>query len=315
MRISVCAVCLLLLIITATFIGCDNGTRSKDKTPALVNGELYARGSEARTSSSEAVMNFSYRVQVDVDEFADTSSPEAMRPIFLSKINDQIQHLFGAFKIYTQQGVPKLGRNQSIVIDEKSIEFNSRKKYYTAKYQYRGNALVDIGAGDSIQLPLPRNPDTIYYKSKGQNRLNPCTDKHYNTEGDFWYFWNVFYYGCNTIKEGVDYDLVEISLTRITNTEKTFPEYDRLIRLGAEGKKSLAVYVFFGYVHELSKVPKDLSGVEHIGESFKAVSKQLMESGFAQSEFSRLSSAAVLYKFEKYFSQSNLTIAVNLFAG
>jgi hypothetical protein len=74
---------------------------------------------------------------------------------------------------------------------------------------------------------LPFNPDTIYAAGK-QGDHNPCTDHHYQDEGDFWYFWNPSNSGCK-LKKDVDYAVVETAIKRLPNTKLSYPEYNRLV--------------------------------------------------------------------------------------
>ncbi|MBC7467191.1 MAG: hypothetical protein H7256_14470 [Bdellovibrio sp.] len=53
-------------------------------------------------------------------------------------------------------------------------------------------AAAILNAG-SFVLPLPTNPYKIYKKS--------CTDSHYAGLGDFWYFYDPFRYGCESLSQ------------------------------------------------------------------------------------------------------------------
>jgi hypothetical protein len=60
---------------------------------------------------------------------------------------------------------------------------------------------------------------------------NKCTDHHYDSEGDFWYFWNPYKEGngCK-LEEGVDYvEFTPKSVARIPVTKKTYPDYGRAV--------------------------------------------------------------------------------------
>ena len=68
-------------------------------------------------------------------------------------------------------------------------------------------------------------------EADGTKTFNLCTDVHYNTEDDYWYFWNPDLAGC---PEQAREDMVHVDgvLTPQANTVQTFPEYDRLVTGG-----------------------------------------------------------------------------------
>src|SRR5690606_8123994 len=88
------------------------------------------------------------------------------------------------------------------------------------------------------------NPERTYDLGvvDGENR---CTDHHYNSYGDFFYFWDVDQEGCPL--QGNDTDVVRVTgqLTKYENTKKTYPEYDRLYL-----KDVLDVRVLMGYIDD-----------------------------------------------------------------
>ncbi len=81
---------------------------------------------------------------------------------------------------------------------------------------------------------LPFLPTNVYGAGQvGGN--NPCTDPHYQSEGDFWYFWNPTKRGCPLV-EGEHYKKISANIERIENTRSTYPEYARLVRNTRVGK-------------------------------------------------------------------------------
>ncbi len=90
----------------------------------------------------------------------------------------------------------------------------------------------------SLKLRLPKNPGYLAggvsspTYSKGMvGDKNPCTDDHYQSEGDFWYFWNPYKEGCP--KEVMDETIVvDAKLVPDASTTLTYPEYARLLEDG-----------------------------------------------------------------------------------
>ena len=90
--------------------------------------------------------------------------------------------------------------NESITISK------AGQGVFRAFYNFKGTVLIKKGPKTVYDIMLPNNPDTIY--SSGQSGAhNPCTDDHYQGEGDFWYFWNPHNPGCK-LKEKQDYQIV-----------------------------------------------------------------------------------------------------------
>ncbi|MDO9182219.1 MAG: hypothetical protein Q7U04_07410, partial [Bacteriovorax sp.] len=87
---------------------------------------------------------------------------------------------------------------------------------------------------------LPIDPSTIYSKAMVEDR-NPCTDDHYQTIGDFWYFWSPEREGCQ-LKEGQDYIVINASIKRLPNTKLSYPEYQNL----TDEKGNITIHVLFG---------------------------------------------------------------------
>lgn len=305
---------LILSILLAVFVaGCGVKANKEAADPNIIAGDLYARGSALNTYSKEVVMDFDYFVFVTEDQFEDTRSFATMKEVFEDKIYDQIQHLFGSLKVGKLQGVPKLGPGQKITIDASSLQYDKDNGEYVVKYHYTGRALLDDGFGDVTKLALPRNPDYIYSQSKRNYNVNPCTDDHYNSEGDFWYYWNAT--KCPLITNGVEFDYVSVKLTKLPSTTKTYPEFDRLVRSAGQGKKKMTIYAFYGTVEEASMLNKDLSNNSVLKKTFNETNDTFTKQGFTITNLTRLADAALLYEYEKNIPQSNLNITIKVYYG
>lgn len=165
--------------------------------------------------STEAVMTFSASVQM-------TGLAKPSKTAANERIEDQVVHLFGPMGFAQYPSVPKGDHAIEITNIVKTSE-----NLWSVEYNYKGTLVVKNGPRSKYTITLPFNPKTIYKASLARNGHNPCTDEHYQSEGDFWYFWNPEQSGCK-LKEGKDYFTVEADIERIQNTAQSFPEYERL---------------------------------------------------------------------------------------
>ena len=108
----------------------------------------------------------------------------------LDVVARQIQHLYASFSVHDAfvdnpgileaKGTPEL-------INAK-IDTASRTARVTYSYSDRVvfKKKVFKKSDLSITFVMPRDPKTIYKKSLNPDGRNPCTDKEYNGEEDFW---------------------------------------------------------------------------------------------------------------------------------
>ena len=173
-------------------------------------------------NSTEAVMTFSH--QVEFESFREPSLHEARL-----KIDSQLNHLFGPMSAARVKAVPRGNHSLSGIVVKKK---EGSSDTFIASYSYRGTIVLQGLSGSSYVVPLPVNPDKIYEAAMTDGpdgkRHNPCTDSHYQSEGDFWYFWNPENPGCK-LREGHDFRRVTTKVRREKNTTRTYPEYSRLI--------------------------------------------------------------------------------------
>ncbi len=100
----------------------------------------------------------------------------------------------------------------------------------------------------SLFLALPREPLNFYDQK--------CTDSHYSSVSDFWYFYNPFRKGCEYLYLAPAATPVQIQVKPgpiVSN--KTSPRLD-LLRAGNGNGSVFSIYVIHGY-YESSRDPKD----------------------------------------------------------
>src|SRR3989338_8195022 len=130
--------------------------------------------------STEAYLSFHYFV--DFQTQVGNVEEAAKRAI-----RAQLQHLYGPMGEAEMLAVPK---NKHTVSNIKIEPRGDGRNSFRANYFYRGAIALQQGDDASYTVVLPRNPSLIYKASTNRAGHNPCTDEHYQSQGDFWYFWN-----------------------------------------------------------------------------------------------------------------------------
>jgi hypothetical protein len=173
------------------------------------------------------------------------------RKILEDSALSQAQHIFGALTTH-----PDFERNPAVIANDPGIELlsvtDAPGDAVILRYRYKDRIALhknlvpkDLPAGKTfkINFVLPKDPDKIYSQGFTPGSvLNPCTDHHYNSEGDFWYFWNPFQRDC-PLNEG---HLAKISATvkLRPSTTRTLPEYNLLYGDNGNGQKLKVVAIF-----------------------------------------------------------------------
>lgn len=191
----------------------------------------HAAFSYSGATSTEAVLSFRHWVMLPEGE----NSREAAE----IAIEDQIQHIFGAISIGAVRGAPKLDHEIT------NVRLEENRGRVIARYAYRGTFVLEKSRARTLKLPLPIDPSTIWAVSEAnkRGRVNPCTDPYYQSQADFFYFWNPEREGCEEVlKEGRDYTMVSAQIQRIENQKRTYPEYEKL----AGGDDRILVTVLMG---------------------------------------------------------------------
>lgn len=187
-------------------------------------GDLYYVG----VKSGEALVEFEHWVEIEASRTPSTNSLQY-------QVEQQLTHLFGPLSADEFPAVPKTD-HQFKITDVRKVNNST----YKVSYIYKGHFVIRFGVDHQMDLALPNNPDKIY-EAGLVGVKNPCTDDHYQSEGDFWYFWNPSQPGC-PLKEGRDYSIVSARVLRLPNTSKTYPEYERL----KDSQGRISVSIFFG---------------------------------------------------------------------
>lgn len=220
------------------------------------------------TTSTEAVLSFRHWVMLPEGENSRKAAEYA--------IEEQLSHVFGAISMGTVRGAPKLDHEIT------GIRLEENRGRVIARYNYRGSFVLEKSRARTLSLPLPIDPATIWQVSEEnkRGRLNPCTDPHYQSPEDFFYFWNPARKGCEgVLKEGRDYTYVTAQVERIQNTKTTYPEYEKL----ADRNDRIIVTVLMGK-DEPSRIRSPYNrkarAKDANAQNFAALARRLEKLGF-----------------------------------
>ena len=269
-----CTIVLGIFSCTKESVRSDSVSLAPTREPAFVSKH-----------ASEAKLEFSHQVELISDKTPETKQLQ-------DQIEKQIRHMFGTMERSEYTAVPKEDHTILITSVEKKAGTNDT---YEIFYDYSGTIVLESGPKKYYDVTLPINPDTIYETAKGSGRTNPCTDDHYNSEGDFWYFWSPAptYKGCR-LKQDVDYTIVHGSIERIKKDRKsTYPEYPRL----ADKSGTIDIHVFFGLDEAQHSHDANRSGDES-AKTYRNMRNSLVEMGYNIRQWEPREIAAV-YKTPK----------------
>lgn len=226
--------------------------------PAAKERKLYVG-----SNSTEAILEFKGLV-----EYVSSKGTAPQAPTMKKLVLEQIEYMIGPMSLTEITAVPKGDH----VISNIKVVKNEGKKFFI-EYNYKGTAVVENGPKNSYDLVLPINPRTIYEKSFVGD-ISPCTDDHYQSEGDFWYFWSPEREGCK-LKAGVDYNIVKAKMTRIENTKSSYPEYHNLV--DENGK--ITIHVLFG-LDDPEKGRNPLKSSDINADNYRIFRNYLLKNGF-----------------------------------
>lgn len=258
--------------------------------------------------ATEATLRFSHRVEIQ-----SRRKPSAARA--REQVELQVQHLFGPLERGKFKAAPKEDHKIRILSTSKKTD-----GLYEITYEYEGTVVVEKGPRKYLELLLPINPSTIYSDSL-VNGKNPCTDDHYQDEGDFWYFWSPAptYPDCK-LKEGEHYSRLNGAIERLDGDSRTtYPEYHRLAHKGA-----IDIHIFFGMDEAKSDAnPYESNDIN--AENYVSTREDLEKLGFSVRRWSekeirsiakntRLPSAFV-EEAVKRIPKKDIEIRVRLFFG
>ena len=164
------------------------------------------------------------------------------------------------------------------------------------RYSFKTKALVQKRVArewlrrGQVTLALPYDLSAIYDEN--------CTDEHYQTEGDYWYFYDIYRRGCVYLQSEPYARVVSVSVTALQDRKiEASPRLD-LLRGDNGNGDDFMMYVIYGFA-------KDSRDHEDEGRAnFDEFNQGLIERGFSQS-IVRRTETRPLYVSEKWIDKMN----------
>jgi hypothetical protein len=283
----------------------------------LYSISLFAQDKYYGAESTEALLNFHSKIIINtkVKNITELRKSPTLQKRVQEEVRYQLDHLIGHFssasflKSFGFPGV--MGQKY----DVKFNKIESTEQGVILNYTFNGKINFSSKAfkGKSkilVPLRMPFDPQNIYELSlKGDS--NTCTDPNYNSEGDFFYFWDPDKTDCDLKNNSTDVLRFEAKLTKINNTKLTYPEYDRLYKI-EQSNPELLVSIFIGYIDEFNseRAARD----DHGFYTYSDLVLNLKDKGFEQTEKQdRVQLAEKEWiKGINYFSSFSRTVKTNL---
>ncbi len=157
------------------------------------------------------------------------------------RIVPTLKYLFGPL---THREIGNPQRGLELQVDWTTATM--RRGRVAVKYRYQAVWILDARIQGAFPLPVPFDAEDLYTPN-----WKRCTDSHpdHQTNYYYWYYWDPARPGCDHTQLGL-YQTVSVELGAQTqNQQLSFPEYDKILRSGPEGK-GLHMTFAFGYVED-----------------------------------------------------------------
>jgi hypothetical protein len=189
--------------------------------------------------STEADISFKARIEIE------TKKKSLPLDEIERAIDTQLEHLLGPMGLSEKNAAPKGERTIAIIGKPKQLG-----SLITAEYNYVGRFVLENGVKTQYEtyLPIRAKIDEDgdfefsdfyfagFYDSEGtESEVNLCTDDHYQSLGDYFYFWGPgkLREGCPLISgkhyQTINPELANLKIKRIPNEESSRPEYENLV--------------------------------------------------------------------------------------
>jgi hypothetical protein len=207
-------------------------------------GISEARAQILSPTSTEILFSYETDFEAAPDSFFSISAEELAlnhaNYLFGVMASIELANSFGIDSTLVQGlGAPRADMQIQVV----SAEMKSGK--LILKYKNQGRMLVHNQVAEKIlkdrswSLPLPVDENRAY--------IVHCTDHRYFSMGDYWYFWNPYRLGCESLLKAPLVKFVSINISPVR--QKKFDEWTRLDLLrGANGNGPLfSIYAVHGF--------------------------------------------------------------------
>lgn len=194
---------------------------------ALVASSLAHADSPDYYGSGNQEAQFS--VQSYTDFGKSLGEPDAER--IANDVKIKVQYMLGYMR-RSSEGHSAVYPNYKV----STLKIVDTGSQYRVWYQISGKGVFQPGLLNYSFL-VPISHSTIYQKSQGK-----CTTANSEKvdQTTFWYHWDPYVNGC-PLQENIDFVKYTTALNYLSNTQTTYPEYERLFATG-----SLSTWSFFG---------------------------------------------------------------------
>lgn len=248
-------------------------------------------------------VKFQYTTTFEIPVNAEEQSDEERAQLHAS-------HLFGLFhspKMVAQFAIPEgtggIGAPRSqmkikILKSEVDGDIIRIKYSNSGKMILHKKAAKKIIAASELIVPMPTNPYAIYDEK--------CTDEHYNSFGDYWYFYDPYKKSCNYLLKAPLATEVHIAIKSV--------EYKKLQTMmqlpqvrGNNGNGDLlSIYVIHGYESD----PKDKADSGRM--NFEEFNGYLRENNFAEDKVKSARNSSLLVFTKDITLDNGKTINVEI---
>lgn len=235
--------------------------------------------------------------------FKSSERDHALEEQARGKIEEQLEYVFGPWQFALRS--LKISPKKDHRISNLEIERKTRNEV-EASYDYVGTIVINNPNATTAPVYLPIRPETFYAEARKVSRGNYCTDSHYSSQGDFWYFWSPTRDRCK-LRRGEHYHEFIGQVETLPNTVETYPEYDRLVL----DDQTIPIWIFIGL---------DVSGNgvrgndRHSYTEYQQIQQHLLRNGFQRTFESPVSQTN--YRRLDYSKQTPRgTVQVKIFYG
>lgn len=214
-------------------------------------------------------------------------------------IDDHSSHLFGVlhsphwnalYGLYRDLGgiaAPRLPAKTQLI---SAVPIKGTRRLFQVRYRYLGVFLVhrkvaqDWISHGQITLPMPYKMTSIY-------NVN-CTDEHYTTRGDYWYFYDPYRKGCEYLLAEPYHRMVTMKVSAPAEPKREYRPDLRTLR-GDNGNGSI---MKISIIHGFNESDRARADEGRIG--FEKLNADLRKAGFSQ-EVAQKKFTSPLYIFRK----------------
>ncbi len=261
---------LLIALLAFGFAGC------RTVQPGLGESSVKFFGADSRRAEMTFETTLYYTLPEGFDGDATAVYSSDLKDDIDEQIEAQLSHMFSAFvnhtKPYDFSANPGIPRERPD-IKVKSSEQVAGHHAVNIHYSYKDIVVFKksmFHGSDKVEVPilLPKEPKVIYgkglvsfaeakqifagdtdalddfkvLKAEGETHVNLCTDHHYNTEGDYWYFWNPYQKGCPHATKDATIE-VDATMRPLNSTANSFPRYDTLFGDNGNGDETRVTFL------------------------------------------------------------------------